>query len=135
MTFLQIAVFRLANNFNNPLIAMWTNRKAINAITYDSLKLEAHPAYTQHQTFERGQQRRADRLNEVPETVSSSRSQQINRDLLGDQAIDPADHYRRIGASIAYYKFSRDGADQAPARKGEARGRLQRHLELKSYEQ
>jgi hypothetical protein len=97
--------------------------------------LEAHPAYTQHQTFERRQQRRADRLNEVPETVSSSRSQQINRDLLGDQAIDQADHYRRIGASIAYYQFCRDGADQAPARKGEARGRLQRHLELKSYEQ
>jgi hypothetical protein len=43
-------------------------------------------------------------------------------------------NYIPIGASIAYYKFSRDGADQAPARKGEARGRLQRHLEPKSYE-
>jgi hypothetical protein len=91
-------------------------------------------AHTQHQAFERRQQRRADRLNEVPETVSSSRSQQIERDLMGDQAIDQADQYQGIGASIAYYKFSRDGAGQAPARKGEARGRLQRHLELKSYE-
>jgi hypothetical protein len=96
--------------------------------------LEAPAADAQHQAFERRQQRRADRLNEVPETVSSSRSQQISLDLLGDQTIDPADHYRRIGASIAYYQFSRDGADQAPARKGEARGRLQRHLEPKSYE-
>ena len=43
-------------------------------------------------------------------------------------------HYIHIGASIAYYQFSRDGADQASARKGEARGRLQRRLELKSYE-
>jgi hypothetical protein len=96
--------------------------------------LEAPATDAQPQAFERRKQRRADHLNEVPETVSSSRSQQINRDLLGDQAIDPADHYRRIGASIAYYKFSRGGADQAPARKGEARGRLQRHLEVKSYE-
>jgi hypothetical protein len=96
--------------------------------------LEAPATDAQPQAFERRKQRRADRLNEVPETVSSSRSQQIERDLLGDRAIDQADHYRRIGASIAYYKFSRDGADQAPARKGEARGRLQRHLEMKSYE-
>jgi hypothetical protein len=96
--------------------------------------LEAAAADAQHQANEQRQQRRVDRLNEIPETVSSSRSQQIERDLLGDQAIDQAVHYRRIGASIAYYKFSRDGADQAPARKGEARGRLQRHLELKSYE-
>jgi hypothetical protein len=96
--------------------------------------LEAPATDAQPQAFERRKQRRADRLNEVPETVSSSRSQQIERDLLGDQAIDQADHYRRIGASIAYYKFSRDGSDQAPARKGEARGRLQRHLEVKSYE-
>jgi hypothetical protein len=90
-------------------------------------------ADARHQAFERRQQRRADRLNEAPETVSSSIFQQFERDLLGDQAVDQADHYRRIGASIAYYKFSRDGADQAPARKGEARVRLQRRLELRSY--
>ena len=96
--------------------------------------MEAPAADAQHQAYEQRRQRRADRLNEAPETVSSFSSQQIERDLLGAQAIDQADHYRRIGASIAYYKFSRDGADQAPARKGEARGRLQRHLELKSYE-
>jgi hypothetical protein len=66
--------------------------------------LEAPATDAQPQAFERRKQRRADRLNEVPETVSSSRSQQIERDLLGDQAIDQADHYRRIGASSAISK-------------------------------
>lgn len=104
--------------------------------------MEAPATDAQPQAFERRKQRRADRLYEVAETVSSSRSQQIERDLQRDQAIDQVEqvinnlrdirhaalHYMRIGASIAYYQFCRDGADQAPARKGEARVRLQRHL-------
>jgi hypothetical protein len=90
-----------------------------NAITYDSLKLEAPAADAQHQAFERRQQRRADRLNEVPETVSSSRAQQIERDLLGDQAIDPADHTGALAPQL----LITNSVEMALIKRPRARGR------------
>jgi len=81
--------------------------------------LEAPAADAQHQAYELRQQRRADRLYEVPETISSSPSQQIERDLLGDQAIDR----QTITGALAPQLLITNSVEMALIRRPRARGR------------